>query len=229
MVWVERTFADCGGTESNWVDLNWVTLSPFFELSWMSLSCIELTGVPGRRVAGPFWTQAVNQKNIYKSLHFRPCRSCRMTQKVPTMLPCPWRIPANVLIPCTDKMLRPYDLTYVLAALPVEIWCLDSKPGPYRDVPNDVQASAPHRKTYPSVVCIRFLAMVLSQLQKASLELEYSSCEEYRATPTTNLSPKVVPRWNGIVSEMQHQVSKYDLFILCGGHGRNMPLKTQHG
>ena len=29
--------------------------------------------------------------------------------------------------------------------------------------------------------------MVVSQLQKSSLEHEYSACDEYRATPTTNL------------------------------------------
>ena len=52
-------------------------------------------------MAGPFWAQAVNQKRqylqirIYKSLHFRPCRSCRKSQKVPTMLFCPARIPSN--------------------------------------------------------------------------------------------------------------------------------------
>ncbi len=71
--------------------------------------------------------------------------------------------------------------------------------------------------------------MVLSQLQKSHLEPEYSRCEEYRATPTTNLYPKVVPRWNGIISEMQHYVSKYDVCILCGGDWRHIPLKTQHG
>ena len=66
---------------------------------------------PGRRVAGPFWAQAVNQKRqylqirIYKSLHFRPCRSCRKSQKVPTMLFCPVRIPSNARVVCSDRRL----------------------------------------------------------------------------------------------------------------------------
>ena len=66
---------------------------------------------PGRRVAGPFWAQAVNQKRqylqirIYKSLHFRQCRSCRKSQKVPTMLFCPVRIPSNARVVCSDRRL----------------------------------------------------------------------------------------------------------------------------
>ena len=60
--------------------------------------------MPGRRVAGPFWAQAVNQKKttftntdgIYKSLYLRPCRSCRKTPEVPTMLLRAARSPANV-------------------------------------------------------------------------------------------------------------------------------------
>ena len=66
---------------------------------------------PGCRVAGPFWAQAVNQKRqylqirIYKSLHFRPCRSCRKSQKVPTMFFCPVRIPSNARVVCSDRRL----------------------------------------------------------------------------------------------------------------------------
>ena len=94
---------------------------------------------------------------------------------------------------------------------------------------SDVQASVPHRKTRPSVVCIRFLTTVLSQLHKLNLERDNSSCEAFPATPTTNLYLQVVPRWNGIVSEMKHQVSKDDLCTWCGGHWKNIPLTTQHG
>ena len=72
---------------------------------------IKSKSKPGRRVAGPFWAQAVNQKRqnvqirIYKSLHFRPCRSCRKSQKVPTMLFCPVRIPSNARVVCSDRRL----------------------------------------------------------------------------------------------------------------------------
>ena len=82
---------------------------------------------PGRRVAGPFWAQAVNQKRqylqirIYKSLHFRPCRSCRKSQKVPTMFFCPARILSNARIVCSDRKLRPFDPKCALADLPVEL------------------------------------------------------------------------------------------------------------
>ena len=76
------------------------------------------------------------------------------------------------------------------------------------------------------LVCIGFLTMVLSQVERSNLEAEYYRCAEYRAIPTTNLYRKMVPRWNGTVSEMQHQVS---LYTLCGGHWRNISLRTQHG
>ena len=35
----------------------------------------------------------------------RPCRSCRKSQKVPTMLFCPVRIPSNVRVVCSDRRL----------------------------------------------------------------------------------------------------------------------------
>ena len=66
----------------------------------------QVKSKPGRRVAGPFRAQAVNQKRqylqirIYKSLHFRPCKSCRKSQKVPTMFFCPVRIPSNAQFGC---------------------------------------------------------------------------------------------------------------------------------
>ena len=72
---------------------------------------VHVKSKPGRRVAGPFWAQAVNQKRqylqirIYKSLHFRPCRSCRKSQKVPTMFFCPVRIPSNARVVCSDRRL----------------------------------------------------------------------------------------------------------------------------
>ena len=84
-------------------------------------------------------------------------------------------------------------------------------------VPSDVEAIGLHKQICPSLLRIRFLTMVLSQLQKSHFDPEYSRCDEYRATPTTNLYPKVVPRWNGVISEMQHHVSKNDVCILCGG------------
>jgi len=49
------------------------------------------------------------------------------------------------------------------------------------------------------------LTTILSQLQTPNLE-------ECRTIPTTNLYLKVVPRWNGTVSDMKHQVSK-EIFL----------------
>ena len=72
---------------------------------------VKVKSKPGRRVAGPFWAQAVNRKRqylqirIYKSLHFRQCRSCRKSQKVPTMFFCPVRIPSNARVVCSDRRL----------------------------------------------------------------------------------------------------------------------------
>ena len=102
---------------------------------------------------GPFWAQAVNQKRqylqirIYKSVHFRPCRSCRKSQKVPTMLFCPVRIPSNARVGCSDRRLWPFDPKCALADLAVELWWPDSTPT--CDVPSGVRAIAPHSKTGP--------------------------------------------------------------------------------
>ena len=46
---------------------------------------------------------------------------------------------------------------------------------------------------------------------------------------TTNLYMKVVPRWKGIVSEMNIKSRKGDLCIRCGSHWKSIPLKTQLG
>ena len=37
------------------------------------------------------------------------------------MILCPVRIPSNVPVICSDRKLRPFDPTYALADLPVEI------------------------------------------------------------------------------------------------------------
>ena len=91
-----------------WGGGGWGLWGYFENLS--SGSCyLKSKSKPGRRVAGPFWAQAVNQKRqflqirIYKSLHFRQCRSCRKSQKVPTMLFCPVRIPSNARVACSDR------------------------------------------------------------------------------------------------------------------------------
>ena len=126
---------------------------------------------------------------LYKSFHSRPCRSCRRSRKVPTLLLCHRRIPANVLIVCNDRKLRPFDPTHALADLPVEIWRLDSKPMSY--APTDVLANVPHSKTSPIAAHIRFLTTSLSQMQTRNLEAKYSNGKEYRAIPTTNLYLKV--------------------------------------
>ena len=148
---------------------------------------------------GPiFGRRRVNQKRqylqirIYKSLHFRPCKSCRKSQKVPTMLFCPVRIPSNARVVCSDRRLWPFDPKCALADLAVELWWPDSTPT--CDVPSGVRAIAPHSKTGPNVAYTRFLTMVLSQLQMPNLEPEYSTGEECRAIPTTNLYLKAVPR-----------------------------------
>ena len=94
---------------------------------WNSHVESQVKSKPGRRVAGPFWAQAVNQKRqylqirIYKSLHLRPCRSCRKSQKVPTMFFCPVRIPSNAGAVCSDRRLRPFDPKCALADLAVEL------------------------------------------------------------------------------------------------------------
>ena len=153
---------------------------------------------PGRRVAGPFWAQAVNQKRqylhirIYKSLHCRQCRSCRKSRKVPTMLFCPVRIPSNARVVCSDRRLWPFDPKCALADLAVELWWPDSTPT--CDVPSGVRAIAPHSKTGSNVAYTRFLTMVVSQLRMPNLEPEYSTGEECRAIPTTHLCLKAVPR-----------------------------------
>ena len=191
----------------------------------------QIKSKPGRRVAGPFWAQAVNQKRqylqirIYKSLHFRPCRSCKKSQKVPTMLFCPVRIPSNAQGVCSDRKLWLFDPKCALADLAVELWWPDSTPT--CDVPSGVRAIAPHSKTGPNVAYTRFLTMVLSQLQMPNLEPEYSTGEECRAIPTTNLYLKAVPRQNGIVSEMKHQVSKGYLCKWCGGHWAKCEFHTK--
>ena len=165
------------------------------------------------------------QIGIYKSLYLRPCWSCRESQKVPTMLLCPARNPANVPIVCSGKKLWPFDPTCALADLPVEFWRLDSKPTSH--VPSDVPAGVPHSKTSPNAAYIRFLTRVLSQLQTRDFQPEYSNCEEYRAIPMTNLHQKVVPRWHGILSEMKHQVSKGDLFFtLWQAHPQSLPANS---
>ena len=97
--------------------------------SWLGrqVKSSQVKSKPGRRVAGAFRAQAVNQKRqylqirIYKSLHFRPCRSCRRSQKVPTMFFCPVRIPSNARVVCSDRRLRPFDPKCALADLAVEL------------------------------------------------------------------------------------------------------------
>ena len=71
--------------------------------------------------------------------------------------------------------------------------------------------------------------MFLPLRQTASLEPDYSNCGNHRAIPMTDLYLKVVPRWNGIVSEMKHQDSEGDPYKWRGGHWRNLPLNIQHG
>ena len=123
----------------------------------------------------------------------------------------PVRNPANVPSVCNGRRQRPCDPTYVLADLPVEIRWLDSKPKLF--APGGVQASVPHSNRGPNAVYIRFLTMFLPLLQTSSLEPDYSNCGHHRAIPTTDLYLKVVPRWNGIVSEMKHPDSQGDLCI----------------
>ena len=54
--------------------------------------------MPGRRVAGPFWAQAVNQKKTTFTNRY-------LQIAVPTMLLRPARSPANVPIVCSGKKL----------------------------------------------------------------------------------------------------------------------------
>ena len=63
------------------------------------------------------------------------------------MLPLPARSPTNVPSPCNDRMLRPYDPTYVLADLPDEISLRTHR-------------WVPHSKTSPNAAYIRFLIIV---------------------------------------------------------------------
>ena len=93
--------------------------------------------MPGRRVAGPFWAQAVNQKKLYVQIG--------IYKTLPLGHAEPLHIPANVQIVCGDRKLRPFDPRYALADPPVEFCRLDSKPISY--VPSDVPASVPRSKT----------------------------------------------------------------------------------
>lgn len=162
--------------------------------------------MPGRGVANLFWAQAVNQDRlylqicIYKSLHGRPCRSCRTSQIVPTMLLCPARIPSNVPTLFGNRNLRSYDPTHALADLPVEIWRLDSMP--ISQIPSDVLASVPHNKTGPSATW-KFRIQIFQLWTIACHSNDQSVCKR--------------------------GVSKGDPCTWCTGHWRSTPLKRQHG
>ena len=132
----------------------------------------------------------------------------------------------------TTESCKPYDSTifHICLGRPTrEIGWLDSEPISYVLVPRNVPASVPHSKTPPNAVYLQFLTTVWSQLQIWNLEPEYSSREEHCAIPTTHLYLKVVPRWNGIISEIKHQVSKGDLCIWCHGHWTPHHWRDKHG
>ena len=73
--------------------------------------CMLEESKPGRRVAGPFWAQAVNQKRqYYKSVFTNRftlghAEVVEKNQKVPTMFFCPVRIPSNARVVCSDREL----------------------------------------------------------------------------------------------------------------------------
>ena len=131
------------------------------------------------------------QIGIYKSLHLRPCRSCRRNLKVPTMLLRPVRSPAKLPSVCSGKKVWPFDPTCALADLLAEFWQLDSKP--IFSVPSDVPASVPHSKR--SQCCLHtifdpgFIAAAdakswtrISQLWKISCHSNDQSVSESGAT-----------------------------------------------